>query len=112
MLAASCPAAVFGLQGFTVLLRAQRARGAAQVIAQHLFHTGNFRVGELFVQEAGVPGGEALKEPFTALHEILVQVCAPGCRPRHHCIYLPSSKHCTRSLHCSPCCSVQEAAEG
>ena len=53
--------------------------GAVQVIAQHLFHTGNFRVGELFVQEAGVPGGDALKEPFTALHEILVQVCALSC---------------------------------
>ena len=45
-----------------------------QVIAQHLFHTGRFRVGELFVQEAGVAGGEALKEPFTELHEILMQV--------------------------------------
>ena len=44
------------------------------MIAQHLFHTGKFRVGELFVEEAGVLGGEALKEPFTALHEILVQV--------------------------------------
>ena len=47
-----------------------------QVIAQHLFHTGRFRVGELFVQEAGVAGGEALKEPFTELHEILMQVRA------------------------------------
>ena len=68
------------------------------MIAQHLFHTGNFRVGELFVQEAGVPGGEALKEPFTALHEILVQVCAPGCRPRHQCMDLPPSNHLEVSL--------------
>jgi len=37
-----------------------------QVVAEHLFHEGKFAVGERFIQEAGIPEGEALKKPFEA----------------------------------------------
>ena len=49
-----------------------------QVLAAHLFHEGQFEVGQLVVEEAGVEGGEALKAPYAAMHSVLQEVrCAP-----------------------------------
>lgn len=48
--------------------------GCMQVIAEHFFHQGQFKAGEIFLEEAGIPEGEALKEPFSAMHEVLKEV--------------------------------------
>lgn len=45
-----------------------------QVIAEHLFHEGLFEIGQLFVQEAGVAGGEELKQPYASMHTVLQEV--------------------------------------
>lgn len=45
-----------------------------QVVAEHLFHEGNFAVGEAFVQEAGIAKGDSIKKPFEAMHQVLKEV--------------------------------------
>ncbi|KAK9829893.1 hypothetical protein WJX72_008513 [[Myrmecia] bisecta] len=45
-----------------------------QVIAQHFYQTGRFAVGDTFVREAQIPDSHALKEPFSAMHEILKEI--------------------------------------
>lgn len=45
-----------------------------QVVAEHLFHEGKFSVGEEFIQEAGIPQGEALRKPYEAMHNVLQEV--------------------------------------
>ena len=45
-----------------------------QVIAEHLFHEGKFTVGEHFIAEAGVANGEALRQPYEAMHKVLTEV--------------------------------------
>lgn len=47
-----------------------------QVIAQHLYQEGRFETGDVFVQEARVHNGDALKQPFVAMHDVLCEVCA------------------------------------
>ena len=48
-----------------------------QVIAEHLFHEGLFEIGQVFVEEAGVEEGEALKRPYASMHTVLQEVrCA------------------------------------
>ena len=32
-------------------------------------------MGECFLAEAGIPGGDAVKEPYKAMHAILREVC-------------------------------------
>ncbi len=45
-----------------------------QVIAEHFFHEGNFKVGDCFLQEAKIADGKAIREPYVAMHAILEQV--------------------------------------
>lgn len=45
-----------------------------QVIAEHLFQEGRFEVGQLFVEEAGVAEGEALKRPYQSMHSVLQEI--------------------------------------
>lgn len=45
-----------------------------QVVAEHLFHEGQFEIGDVFVGEADVAGGEALKAPYASMHAVLQQV--------------------------------------
>lgn len=52
----------------------------AQVIAEHLYQQGHFSVGDIYVREAAVADGDALKEPYTAMHTVLKEVQLPhGC---------------------------------
>ncbi|EFN56715.1 hypothetical protein CHLNCDRAFT_144112 [Chlorella variabilis] len=45
-----------------------------KVIAEHLFHEGLFEIGQVFVEEAGVEEGEALKRPYASMHTVLQEV--------------------------------------
>ncbi|KAK9802922.1 hypothetical protein WJX73_007664 [Symbiochloris irregularis] len=45
-----------------------------KVIAEHLFRVGRFEVGETFIREANIPGGEALRDSFRGMHQILQQI--------------------------------------
>lgn len=45
-----------------------------QVIAEHFFHEGNFKVGDCFLREAHVADGDTIRQPFMAMHSILEQV--------------------------------------
>ena len=45
-----------------------------QVVAEHLFHEGQFAVGEAFIQEAGIAKSESLKKPFEAMYQVLQEV--------------------------------------
>lgn len=45
-----------------------------QVIAEHLFHDGNFEVGDCFLREAHITDSKAIREPYIAMHAILEQV--------------------------------------
>ena len=65
-----------------------RTTSPAQVIAQHLYQEGRFGTGDVFVQEARVKGGDALKEPFVAMHGVLCEVRDPACEMRRTCISL------------------------
>lgn len=49
-------------------------RALNQVIAEHLFHEGLFEIGQVFVEEAGVEEGEALKRPYASMHTVLQEV--------------------------------------
>ena len=53
-------------------------RSPRQVIAEHLFHEGQFEIGDAFVGEAGLGDGEALKRPYASMHTVLQQVGGPG----------------------------------
>jgi hypothetical protein len=50
-----------------------------QVIAEHFYQQGNFRVGDTFVREAGIPNGGALKKPYIAMHSVLKEVRGVPC---------------------------------
>jgi hypothetical protein len=39
-----------------------------------LFQEGRFEVGQLFVEEAGVADGEALRRPYQSMHSVLQEV--------------------------------------
>ena len=45
-----------------------------QVIAQHFFQQGEFEVGRLFVEEAGISNGDQLMAPYEAMHDVLQHV--------------------------------------
>lgn len=45
-----------------------------QVIAEHLYRQGRFDLGDALCVEAGLMGGEALRQPYAAMHEVLEQV--------------------------------------
>ncbi|KAL4442413.1 hypothetical protein ABPG77_004997 [Micractinium sp. CCAP 211/92] len=49
-------------------------RALNQVIAEHLFHEGLFEIGQLFVEEAGVEDGEALRRPYASMHTVLSEI--------------------------------------
>jgi hypothetical protein len=50
-----------------------------QVIADHLFRTGWFEVGELFAREAGLMGVEELRRNYEEMHQILKAVSCLCC---------------------------------
>ena len=45
-----------------------------QVIAEHFFHEGQFEVGQTFVEEARIPDGNSLQEPYREMHQVLKEV--------------------------------------
>lgn len=47
----------------------------AQVLAEHFYHEGRMDAGDVFVTEAGVPGGALLHQRYAALHGVMRQVC-------------------------------------
>ena len=47
---------------------------AMQVIAEHFFHEGQFEVGQTFVEEARIPDGNSLQEPYREMHQVLKEV--------------------------------------
>ncbi len=53
-------------------------RSLVQVIAEHFYQQGNFRVGDAFVREAGIGNGDALKKPYIAMHSVLKEVRGPS----------------------------------
>lgn len=63
-----------------------------QVVAEHLFHEGKFIVGEKFIQESGIPQGEALRKPFEAMHQVLQQVLFDLVASRHVPMHLPKAR--------------------
>ena len=42
-----------------------------QVVAEHLYHEGHFDIGDVFVEEAGVPDGQDLKQPYARMPTVL-----------------------------------------
>ncbi|GAB4815761.1 hypothetical protein N2152v2_002807 [Parachlorella kessleri] len=44
-----------------------------QVVAEHLYHEGQFEIGDCFVREAGLVQGEQLKRPYASMHAVLEQ---------------------------------------
>ncbi|KAF8058345.1 RMD5 [Scenedesmus sp. PABB004] len=45
-----------------------------RVIAEHLYREGRFALADAFVAEAGLPGGDELRQPYVALHAVLQQI--------------------------------------
>ena len=52
----------------------------SQVLAQHFLQEGNFEVGERIIKEAGIPDGDAIKEPYKAMHQVLREVSNSSAR--------------------------------
>lgn len=58
-----------------------------QVVAEHLYHEGQFEIGDCFVVEAGLAEAERLKRPYASMHTVLQQVGLFGV-PVQLCAYL------------------------
>lgn len=52
-----------------------------QVIAEHLYHEGQFDIGDCFVGEAGLPDGSLMKQPYSSMHTVLQQIHQRNLRP-------------------------------
>ncbi|KAK9833790.1 hypothetical protein WJX74_005894 [Apatococcus lobatus] len=52
-----------------------------QVIAEHFFHEGQFEVGQTFVEEARIPDGTSLQEPYQEMHQVLKEISARNLQP-------------------------------
>ena len=75
----------------------------AQVIAEHLYQQGHFRVGDTFVREAGVADGDALKAPLHRHAHPCSRRCAPHARKNFTVPFAPLCPSSTPPPCALPC---------
>ena len=79
-----------------------------QVIAEHFFHEGLFDIGQAFVEEAGVEGGDALRRPYASMHTVLSEVRRRVFAACQLCRTSMQALHARRAVLCRAvlCCAV------